>query len=76
MCAGKAANVDDRGSDRYDRTLGRVIFAGVDANAEQLRRSMAWVYGRYAQKDSRLYGQAALYIASATTRESGIFWLV
>jgi len=55
ICAGKPAQVDDRGEDRYGRTLGRVSCAGVDANAEQVRRAMAWVYERYAPKDSPLY---------------------
>jgi len=43
------------GKDRCDRILGRVICAGVDANAEQVRRGLAWVYVRYAPKDSLLY---------------------
>lgn len=44
-----------KGADRYGRTLGRVFCAGVDANAEQVRRGMAWVYVKYAPKDSPLY---------------------
>jgi len=40
--------------DRYGRTVGRVHCSGTDANAEQLRRGMAWVYDRYA-KDKSLY---------------------
>ena len=55
ICAGKPATVDDRGKDRYGRTIGQVRCAGVDANAEQVRRGMAWVYVRYAPKDSPLY---------------------
>lgn len=55
LCAGKDARVEGKGADRYGRTLGRVICAGVDANAEQVRRGMAWVYVKYAPKDSRLY---------------------
>jgi endonuclease YncB( thermonuclease family) len=41
ICGGKAAQVDDRGKDRYGRTLGAVRCAGVDANAEQVRGA-AW----------------------------------
>ena len=41
------------------RTLGRVSCAGVDANAEQVRRGMAWVYVRYAPKYSPLYAVQA-----------------
>ena len=39
---------------RYKRIVGRVSCAGVDANAAQVRRGMAWVYDRYA-KDKTLY---------------------
>jgi endonuclease YncB( thermonuclease family) len=59
MCAGKEARVIEQGNDRYGRTLGRVICAGVDANAEQVRRGMAWVYVRYAPADSPLYAVQA-----------------
>jgi endonuclease YncB( thermonuclease family) len=55
ICAGKSARVDDRGKDRYGRTLGQVTCAGVNANAEQVRRGMAWVFERYAPKESPLY---------------------
>jgi endonuclease YncB( thermonuclease family) len=41
ICGGKDAQVGDRGKDRFGRTLGQVNCAGVDANAEQVRRGMA-----------------------------------
>ena len=53
MCAGKAAVVADQ-PNRYGLTIGRVACAGVDANAEQVRRGMAWVYDRYVT-DHALY---------------------
>ena len=59
ICHGKKARVVDRGLDRYGRTLGQVTCAGVDANEEQVRRGMAWVYVKYAPKDSPLYGVEA-----------------
>jgi endonuclease YncB( thermonuclease family) len=59
ICAGKDARVESRGADRYGRTLGRVTCAGVDANDEQVRRGMAWVYVKYAPKDSLLYALQA-----------------
>lgn len=40
--------------DRYGRTVARVTCAGIDANAEQVRRGMAWVFDRYAT-DQNLY---------------------
>ncbi|HHF9224645.1 thermonuclease family protein [Iodobacter sp. BJB302] len=54
LCFHEQARVEDRGRDRYGRTLGRVWCAGVDANAEQVRRGMAWVYDRYVT-DRTLY---------------------
>ncbi len=55
MCAGHEAHVVDEGHDRYHRTLGRVTCGSFDANAEQVRRGMAWVYVHYARKNSPLY---------------------
>ena len=54
MCFGKTAEVADKGKDRYGRTLARITCDGVDANAEQVRRGMAWVYDRYIT-DKTLY---------------------
>jgi endonuclease YncB( thermonuclease family) len=56
LCFGKAAALEVRGRDRYDRTLARIKCGGRDANAEQVRLGYAWVYTRYAPKDSPLYG--------------------
>lgn len=55
LCFGKTATLADQGKDRYKRTLARVTCDGLDANAEQVRRGMAWVYRKYAPKDSPLY---------------------
>lgn len=55
MCLLKLATVESRGKDRNGRTLGSVQCPGVDANAEQVKRGMAWVFYRYAPKDSPLY---------------------
>jgi endonuclease YncB( thermonuclease family) len=54
LCFQKSATLEDRGHDRYGRTLARVRCAGVDANREQVRRGMAWVFDRYV-KDRSLY---------------------
>ena len=48
LCGRHYATVQSSGKDRYGRVLGRVDCGGVDANAEQVRRGMAWVYDRYA----------------------------
>src|SRR5687767_7537460 len=54
LCFGKQAEVKPQVKDRYGRTVAHVSCDGVDANAEQVNRGMAWVYRRYA-KDHNLY---------------------
>ncbi|CAH1748240.1 Nuclease [Thauera humireducens] len=54
LCHEKRAEVRVTDVDRYKRIVGRVSCAGVDANAAQVRRGMAWVYDGYA-KDKTLY---------------------
>lgn len=55
LCFDKTATLADKGKDRYGRTLAKVTCDGIDANAEQVRQGMAWVYRKYAPKDSWLY---------------------
>ena len=55
ICAGLSARVSEHGQDHYGRTLGRVTCGVVDANAEQVRRGMAWVYVRDAPRGAGLY---------------------
>jgi len=55
LCYNKTASLDTHGRDKYGRTLARVTCDGQDANAEQVRRGMAWVYNRYARPVSPLY---------------------
>jgi endonuclease YncB( thermonuclease family) len=47
LCYGKNARLTKAGKDRYGRTLARVECAGLDANAEQVRRGMAWAFTKY-----------------------------
>lgn len=54
LCYGKEAQVAVSAQDGYGRSIGRVWCAGTDANAEQVRRGMAWVFDRYAT-DKTLY---------------------
>ena len=56
LCAARNARVVEKGHDRYGRTVGAIQCDGVDANAEQVRRGMAWVFVRYAPRNSPLYG--------------------
>ena len=46
--------VIEQGKDRYGRSVGRLQLGSLDANAEQVRRGMAWVFDRYV-KDRSLY---------------------
>ena len=55
LCRGKNATVVERGKDDEGRTLGSVRCGSVDANAEQVRRGMAWVSLRYVPLGSPLY---------------------
>lgn len=55
LCFGKTASLAEQGQDRYGRTLAQVTCNEIDANVEQVRRGMAWVYRKYAPKDSPLY---------------------
>lgn len=55
LCFNRDAQVDVVDQDRYKRSIGRVTCAGVEANAEQVRQGMAWVFDRYAKKGSILY---------------------
>jgi endonuclease YncB( thermonuclease family) len=55
LCFQKEATGSTKGKDRYGRTLATVHCEGVDANAEQVRRGLAWVYRKYAPKNSPLY---------------------
>lgn len=46
-CFRKPAEVRPQTKDRYGRTVARVTCAGVDANAEQVRAGMAWVFDKH-----------------------------
>ena len=54
MCLQKKAKIKPQTKDRYGRIVARVICDGVDANEEQIKRGMAWVYDKYL-KDQSLY---------------------
>ena len=58
LCFGRRAEVaplaGSAGRDRYGRLVARVSCGGVDANAEQVRTGMAWVYRQYARDPSLL----------------------
>lgn len=69
LCATKTATVTETGKDRYGRALGWVNCGGIDASSEQIRRGMAWVFVKYAAKNSPLYGLEA----EARSRLAGLW---
>ena len=42
--------VDTSKTDRYGRTLGKIMLDGCDLNLEQVRRGMAWHYQAYERQ--------------------------
>lgn len=55
LCHQQQARIQTVGTDRYKRALARVECQGKDANGEQVRSGMAWVYDKYVT-DRSLYG--------------------
>ena len=54
LCFQKTAVIEQTSKDRYGRVVGKVMCAGIDANAAQIQRGMAWVYEQYAKHTSPL----------------------
>lgn len=54
LCYRRPVLIKAVGRDQYDRVLGRVFCDGIDANAQQVKLGMAWVYSRYLD-DPSLY---------------------
>lgn len=51
LVAGKSVVIVDLGGDQYGRRIGRVLVDGQEANVEQVRAGLAWVYSRYNHDD-------------------------
>ena len=47
---GREVELHTHGLDRYGRTLAVIFVDGIDANLEQVRSGMAWVYTRYLSR--------------------------
>ncbi|BBL71544.1 thermonuclease family protein [Methylogaea oryzae] len=54
LAYGKNVRIDAEATDKYGRTVGKVLVDGLDANLEQVKLGMAWVYRQYA-KDSAYF---------------------
>lgn len=60
LCFSKQADIENQGNDRYGRVIGVVRCNGIEANAEQLRRGMAWAYIKYLKRNELIaYEQEA-----------------
>jgi endonuclease YncB( thermonuclease family) len=55
---GKSITCDDRGPDRYGRTIGLCRAAGDDLSAAMVRLGMAWAFVRYSRDYVQLEDQA------------------
>jgi endonuclease YncB( thermonuclease family) len=51
---GKRVEVKHEDRDHYGRIVGRVYTEGLDVNAEQIKRGMAWIYRKYNRDRSLL----------------------
>ncbi|MDR2427652.1 MAG: thermonuclease family protein [Endomicrobium sp.] len=49
LCAGEIAEIEDKGKDRYKRTLGVVTCKGIEANRKQVQDGYAWAYRKYSK---------------------------
>jgi len=48
----KTVQINKETTDKYGRTVGTIIVDGLDANKEQIKRGMAWVYRQYLHDQS------------------------
>lgn len=65
----KQVTIEYSKTDRYDRTLGKILIDGIDANLEQIKAGLAWHYKQYAKEqtpdDQSLYSSAEVQARSA-----------
>lgn len=75
---GRPVTVQAYKTDRYGRTVGKVLVEGIDANLEQIRAGLAWHYKEYEREqetsDRKAYATAeerARLAQRGLWRESG-----
>ena len=60
----KPVSVEYQKKDKYGRTVGKVVFNGLDVCLEQIKLGMAWHYKQYeseqTKEDREIYAQAEL----------------
>lgn len=63
LCFQRRAQLLLSGNDHYGRIIGRLFCDGIDANREQVRSGMAWVYRAYARNPELEYLETQARIA-------------
>jgi endonuclease YncB( thermonuclease family) len=65
---GKQVQVEYTKTDKYGRTVGKVLVNGMDANLEQIKAGFAWHYKEYAAEQP--VADRATYASAETTARS------
>jgi endonuclease YncB( thermonuclease family) len=64
MIHNKQVTIGFRKKDKYGRTVGKVVFNGLDVCLEQIKLGMAWHYKQYeseqTKEDREIYAQAEI----------------
>ncbi|WP_295147997.1 thermonuclease family protein [uncultured Campylobacter sp.] len=50
LIAGKVVEVEEKGKDRYRRTIGTIYLNGKDINAQMVENGYAWAYRKFSKK--------------------------
>ena len=65
----------DEGTDKYDRVLGVCSVAGVDINAELVRRGYAWAFVKYSERYVKQEAEAKAAAAGIWQGEAEPAWI-
>jgi endonuclease YncB( thermonuclease family) len=71
---GKNVTVETNKRDKYQRSVGKVLVDGVDANLEQIKRGMAWHYKAYEREQSGSDRQAYSDAENEARSVCGLMW--
>lgn len=68
---GKRVSIEYSKTDRYGRTLGKVLVDGVDVNLEQVKNGFAWHYKEYMM-DQSVMDRNVYAAAEASAHSAGV----
>jgi endonuclease YncB( thermonuclease family) len=74
LVAGGSVSCEDRGTDKYGRTLGICSAGGRDINAEMVREGFAWAFVKYSQSYVAAEAQARAQRAGIWQGEAEPAW--